>query len=40
MYILENTMLKKTIIGLGLSATMLMFSGCVSDTSSGFKNCC
>ena len=38
MYILENTMLKKTIIGLGLSASMLMFSGCVSDTATATKS--
>jgi len=37
MYILENTMLKKTIIGLGLSASMLMFSGCVSESTSTAK---
>jgi len=37
MYILENTMLKKTIIGLGLSATMLMFSGCVADAENTTK---
>jgi len=38
MYILENTMLKKIIIGLGLSASMLMFSGCVSETSTATKS--
>jgi len=37
MYILENTMLKKTIIGLGLSATMLLFSGCVADKENTTK---
>ncbi|MDC0933483.1 c-type cytochrome [Arcobacteraceae bacterium] len=38
MYILENTMLKKTIIGLGLSSTMMLFSGCMSDAGTTTKN--
>ena len=37
MYILENTMLKKTIIGLGLSTSMMLFSGCVSDSGTTTK---
>jgi len=37
MFTLENIMFKKTFIGLGLSASMLLFSGCVVDNNHGTK---
>ncbi|PIF03941.1 MAG: sulfur oxidation protein SoxCD [Arcobacter sp.] len=37
MYILENTKLKKTIIGLSLAASTLMFSGCMSESGTTVK---
>ena len=37
MYILENTMLKKIIIGLGLTTSILMFSGCIADKENSTK---
>jgi len=37
MYMLENTMLKKIVIGLSLSASMLIFSGCVAYKESTTK---
>lgn len=37
MFIFENTMLKKSIIGLGLATSMLIFSGCVADKESTTK---
>ena len=37
MYILENTMLKKIILGLGLSTSILMFTACISDSENTVK---
>jgi cytochrome c5 len=37
MYILENTMLKKIVIGLSISASMLIFAGCVADKENTTK---
>lgn len=37
MFTLENIMLKKTFIGLGLSASMLLFSGCTAESVTGTK---
>ena len=38
MYILENTMLKKTIMSLGVAAAILTTTGCVSDTQRTTKD--
>jgi cytochrome c len=37
MYTLENTMLKKALIGLSLSATIALMSGCMSDNKPGLN---
>jgi len=37
MYTLENTMLKKVVAGLSLSAAILLFSGCIADKETTTK---